>query len=250
MGTLRGMFPIRDHNPTRRRPVVTIALIVVNIAVHVLTLPMQGDVDALWRFYGLFAAIPDHIVDGAEMTGLFTHMFLHAGWMHLGGNMLFLWIFGDNLEDQLGHVRFLGFYIAGGVLAALCQVLSDSSSAVPLVGASGAIAAVMGGYLVLFPKARVDILLILIVFFKIFTLRAWIVLAIWFGLQMVNGAMAPAGVGGVAYWAHAGGFVAGVILILPMWIANGGTRFWDRTHGHPPYPETVYRRTTIPLVRR
>lgn len=244
------MFPIRDHNPTRRQPIVTWVLIAINVAIHLLTLPLQGNEDALWNFYGQFAAVPAAISDGQGQMGLITHMFLHGGWMHLGGNMLFLWIFGDNLEDQLGRARFLGFYLAGGVLAALAQAVSDPSSGIPLVGASGAIAAVMGGYLLLFPKARVDILLILVIIFKVFTLRAWIVLGIWFALQMVNGAMTPSDQGGVAYWAHACGFIAGLIMIAPFWLAKGGQAFWDRTHGHPPYPATQYRRSSVPAIKR
>ena len=138
-------------------------------------------------------------------------MFLHAGWMHLGGNMLFLWIFGDNLEEEMGHLGFLIFYLACGAAAGLAQALPDPGALTPMVGASGAIAGVMGGYLLLFPKARVDVLFIFIIFFRIFAIPAWIVLGIWLALQIFSGVATPTDAGGVAYWAHVGGFVAGLV---------------------------------------
>ena len=149
-------------------------------------------------------------------------MFLHGGLLHLAGNMLFLWIFGDNMEDEMGHVGYLLFYLASGIGAGMAHVLAAPYSAVPTVGASGAIAGVMGGYLLLFPKARVDILFIFIVFFRIFTIPAWIMLALWFGLQIFGGAGANPDEGGVAYWAHAGGFVVGALLTLPVFFRKGG----------------------------
>ena len=166
-------------------------------------------------------------------------MFLHGGWMHLILNMLFLYVFGDNLEDLLGHVGYLVFYIASGVAAGLAQMASDPGSTVPMVGASGAIAGVMGGYLLMFPKARVDILVFLVIFIRIFTLPAWIMLGLWFALQLVNGmAAAQTTGGGVAYWAHAGGFAAGLLFLLPIWLRRGGPDYWTRTHGAPPHEET------------
>lgn len=240
------MFPFRDHNPTRRQPLMTWGLIAVNIVVHLyaltLSLPAQNS------FIDSFAATASEVSTGQRYTGLLTYMFLHAGWMHLGGNMLFLWIFGDNLEDQLGRLRFLAFYLAGGIAAALVQICAAPYSDIPLVGASGAIAAVMGGYLLLFPKARVDILFIIVIIFKIFPLPAWIVLSIWFALQAIGGWTADGSM--VAYWAHAGGFITGLLMIAPFWHAHGGTAFWQRTHGHPPYPETRYRRSPLPRIRR
>ncbi|MBK5933156.1 membrane associated rhomboid family serine protease [Rhodovulum imhoffii] len=244
------MLPIRDHNPSRRTPYVTIALIVTNVVVFLSYWNLFADPAALNRFFYNWALIPAALSQGDLMHGLFTSMFLHGGVMHLGGNMLFLWIFGDNLEDEMGHLGFAIFYLAGGLLAGLAQYVTDPSSTVPMVGASGAIAAVMGGYLLMFPKAQVDILIILIVIFRILPVPAWLMLAIWFTLQLVSGSMAATEEGGVAYWAHAGGFIAGVILTLPLWLKRGGSAFWSRTRGHPPHPVVAYRHTPIPRIRR
>jgi membrane associated rhomboid family serine protease len=243
------MFPIRDHNPSERRPYVTILLIVANIAVFVLTLPLSADPRALYEFYAAYALVPA-ISDPATYV---TSQFLHGGLLHLAGNMLFLWIFGDNLEDQLGHLTFLGFYLLGGIGAGLAQTLAAPGSTIPMVGASGAIAAVMGGYLLLFPRAKVDVLFIILIFFRIFAIPAWIVLGVWFGLQIWSGA-ATLGLdeGGVAYWAHAGGFAVGLAMILPLWLRRGAARYWQSTEGHPPHPDATYRlhRSSIPRVAR
>lgn len=247
------MFPIRDHNPSGRTPYVTWALMALNIGVFLSYWPFIGaDENALLEFWAAYAMVPGWVTKYGLYETLFTSMFLHGGWMHLAGNMLFLWIFGDNMEDEMGHVPYLLFYLAGGLGAGLTHVLSAPGSMVPTVGASGAIAAVMGGYLLLFPRARVDILLILIVFFKIFPVPAWIMLGLWFGLQLFNGVGADPNGGGVAYWAHAGGFVIGIILALPLFFKRGGTAFWAATHGHPPHPEAEYpfAETRIPRVGR
>jgi membrane associated rhomboid family serine protease len=240
------MFPIRDHNPSERTPYVTWAIIAANLVMFVLTLPLNGYYPDLWSGLALY---PGAVTEGAYLHGLVTHMFLHAGFMHIAGNMLFLWVFGDNLEDQLGHVGFALFYLAGGLAAAGAQIVSEPGSMIPMVGASGAIAGVMGGYLLLFPKARVDVLFIFIIIFKIIPIPAWVVLGFWFGLQLFNGVTSDLGAG-VAYWAHAGGFAAGLLLMVPFWMGRGGMVFWGRTHGHPPHPETHYQRTTIPVVPR
>ena len=174
---------------------------------------------------------------GGDGFSLISAMFLHGGWMHLAGNMLFLWIFGDNLEETLGHWRYLGFYLLCGIVAALAQVMADPNSTVPTVGAPGAIAGVMGGYLLLFPRARVDVLLVFVVFFRVFALPAWVLLVYWFAVQILGGSAADPSGGGVAYWAHAGGFVCGLVLMLPRWPRLGGPRFGARTHGPPPHPE-------------
>ncbi len=247
------MFPIRDHNPSSRRPIVTIALIVANVVIFLGYYPELSATQAgLMRFFDSWALVPNQVLRGADPHTLLTSMFLHGGWMHLIGNMLFLWIFGDNLEDQLGHFGFLAFYLASGLAAGFGQILSDPSSTVPMVGASGAIAGVMGGYLLLFPRAKIDILFIFIIFFKIFTVPAWVMLGLWFGLQLFNGVSMDAAGGGVAYWAHAGGFIAGFALILPVWIRLGAQAFWARTAGHPPHDEARYRfaQTAIPKVQR
>lgn len=242
------MFPIRDHNPSLKTPYVTYALVAVNVLVFLSYWPLMSDARAINAFYGTYAMIPAAISAGEQWQTLLTSMFLHGGLMHLGGNMLFLWIFGDNLEEELGHTRFLGFYLLSGLLAGAAHVISAPLSPVPTVGASGAIAGVMGAYLLMFPKARVDVLFIFIVFFKIFPVPAWIMLGIWFGLQLFNGVGVDPAAGGVAYWAHAGGFLVGLALIAPLWLARGGPAFWNRTHGHPPHPEAQYRmvRSSIP----
>ena len=194
--------------------------------------------------------IPERVASGQQIHTVVTSMFLHGGWMHLIGNMLFLWIFGDNIEEELGHGGFLAFYLGTGVVAALAHLAADPTSAIPTVGASGAIAGVMGGYLLLFPRARVDVLLILVVIVRILPVPAWAMLGLWFALQIFNGVAVDASLGGVAYWAHAGGFAAGAVAILPTWLRRGGPRFWRLTHGHPPHPEARYARSAVPRVPR
>ncbi|MFD1193373.1 rhomboid family intramembrane serine protease [Seohaeicola saemankumensis] len=243
------MFPIRDHNPSQKTPYVTYALIVVNIVVFASYWGMFSDPRAINALFAAFALTPATVTGGSEWHTMLTSMFMHGGLMHLAGNMLFLYIFGDNLEEELGHLRYLGFYLVSGLLAALAHVISAPFSTVPLVGASGAIAGVMGGYLLLFPKARVDVLFIFIIFFKIFPIPAWVMLGVWFGLQLFNGVGVDTQSGGVAYWAHAGGFIAGMALILPFWLNRGGPLYWRRTEGHPPHPEAQYRMVKSAIPR-
>lgn len=244
------MFPIRDHNPSGRTPYVTYTLIAINIGIFLSYWPFLTTDRALMTFYYDWGTTPLLVTrDGAYLT-LLTSMFLHGGWMHLAGNMLFLWVFGDNLEDRMGHAPYLGFYLACGVGAALAQVFFEPGSAIPTVGASGAIAGVMGGYLLLFPRARVDVLIIFFVFFRILPIPAWIMLGLWFVFQLVGGVGIAPGAGGVAYWAHTGGFAVGVLLTLPLFLRLGGQRFWERTAGQPPNPEVRYERTRIPRVKR
>ncbi|WP_425093355.1 rhomboid family intramembrane serine protease [Tropicimonas sp. S265A] len=246
------MFPIRDHNPSERTPYVTYALIAVNVVVFISYYPLLASQAQAAAFFDTWGLVPAVFSQGSGASSVFTSMFLHGGIMHLAGNMLYLWIFGDNMEDELGHAKFLGFYLLSGIGAGLAQVMSNPDSTIPMVGASGAIAGVLGGYLLLFPKARVDILFIIVIIFKIVPIPAWIVLSVWFGLQVFSGAATPADAGGVAYWAHAGGFVAGVVLILPLWLKLGGPEFWKRTDGHPDHPEARYRigGSSVPTVRR
>ncbi|MFK7938310.1 MAG: rhomboid family intramembrane serine protease [Roseovarius sp.] len=234
------MLPIRDHNPSGRTPYVTYALMAINIVVFLSYVSMFNDPRALNAFFYEWSMVPVLVTMEGTYHTMITSMFLHGGWLHLAGNMLFLWIFGDNMEDEMGHFWYLVFYLAAGVGAGLAHVVTGPYSQVPTVGASGAIAGVMGGYLLLFPKAKVDILLILIVFFRIIPIPAWIMLAIWFALQFFGGLSADPNTGGVAYWAHAGGFIAGLILTLPLFIRLGGTAFWNKTDGHPPHPEAKY----------
>lgn len=240
------MFPLRDHNPSHRPALVTWALIALNLAAFALTFPWDGELGALWQQLALY---PGAVTHGQMLTGLISHMFLHAGFAHLFGNMLFLWIFGDNLEEALGHFGFAVLYFAGGLAAAFAQIIADPSSMIPMVGASGAIAGVMGGYLLLFPRARVDVLFIFVIFFKVLPVPAWLVLGVWFGLQVFNGTVTDIAGGGVAYWAHAGGFAAGLLLTLPTWVRRGGSGFWARSGGHPDHPASHYP-TRIPIVPR
>jgi membrane associated rhomboid family serine protease len=244
------MFPIRDHNPSQRTPYVTLSLIALNVAIFLAGLALFQPDRALSMFYFDYALLPVRLTNGENPTALITSIFLHGGIMHLAGNMLFLWIFGDNLEDEMGHIPFLIFYLLCGIGASLAQVVTDPTSQVPTVGASGAIAGVMGGYLLLFPKARVDIFIFFVVFFRIFPIPAWIMLCLWFGIQLFSGINVDTSAGGVAYWAHAGGFVFGFLGTMPLWLKRGGTVFWRKTDGHPPHPEAQYRRSSIPTVRR
>ncbi len=247
------MFPIRDHNPSGRTPYVTYALIAANVAIFLAYwLAIGTDERALMQFFYDWGMTPVLVTQSGSYDTLATSMFLHGGWMHLAGNMLFLYIFGDNLEDEMGHVGYLVFYLAAGVAAALAEVVAAPLSEVPTVGASGAIAGVMGGYLLLFPRARVDVLIIIVIIFRILPIPAWLVLGLWLIMQISGGFSAVPGDGGVAYWAHAGGFIAGVVLTLPVFLRLGGPRFWTRTKGQPPHPEARYElaRSRIPKVRR
>ncbi|MEM9351302.1 MAG: rhomboid family intramembrane serine protease [Pseudomonadota bacterium] len=245
------MFPIRDHNPSDKLPFVTYALILINSVVFLSYLPLFGDEDQLFFFFQDYGLVPAEFTAGQNMGGVFTSMFLHGGWMHIIGNMLFLWIFGDNMEDAFGHVGFLIFYLASGVAAGVAQVAVNPDSFVPMVGASGAIAGVMGGYLLLYPRAKVDILFFFIIIFRIVPIPAWVMLGLWFGFQIIAGVADQAAGGGVAYWAHAGGFVAGFIFTLPLWMRRTGTDY-EAIDGHPPHPDAEYRfvKSTVPHVPR
>lgn len=246
------MFPLRDHNPSERRPVVTYGLVAANSLVFLFMLPLYGS-SAASEIFVSYGMIPARLSQAADLETLITSMFLHGGFMHFAGNMLFLWIFGDNLEDMLGHVRFLLFYLATGVAAALLQYVTDPGSAIPMIGASGAIAGVMGGYLLLFPKARVDVLFIIVIIIKVIPIPAWAALLFWFGLQLFNGVSSfGAQEGGVAHWAHAGGFIAGFAIVFPLWLRLGAQKFWERTDGHPDHPEAKYKltRSRIPRAGR
>ena len=244
------MLPIRDHNPSERTPYVTYTLIAINIAVFAWQYGALADVRSSNAFLINYAFWPALLENGQGTTGLFTHMFLHGGFMHIAGNMLFLWIFGDNMEDEMGPVPFLVFYVLAGLAAAYLQYLANPDSRIPMVGASGAIAGVMGGYLLLFPKARVDIFFFFIIFFRIFSLPSFIVLGAWMALQVFNGLGSDLNGGGTAYWAHVGGFIAGMIMTVPLWLRRGASRYWDRTDGHPPHPETNYPTSNVPIIRR
>lgn len=246
------MLPVRDHNPSERTPYVTYWFLAINTLVFVLMALLDDSVSAN-DIYISYGVVPFRLSQGDGFGTILTSMFIHGGFLHFAGNMLFLWIFGDNLESTLGHIRFLLFYFASGVCAALAQYLGDPESSIPIVGASGAIAGVMGGYLLLFPKARVDVLFIIFFFVRIVPLPAWLMLLIWFGLQLINSAVSMTGQGGgVAYLAHAGGFVAGFLMVVPIWVRLGARDFWTQSGGHPHHPEARYRitKTDIPTIRR
>ncbi|WP_151719909.1 rhomboid family intramembrane serine protease [Gemmobacter serpentinus] len=243
------MFPIRDHNPSGRIPHVTRLLVLLNVAVFLATwfLP-DSDYGRDLILYD-WGVVPARLLQEGDISRVFSSMFLHAGWAHIFGNMLFLWIFGDNLEDQFGHMGFLVFYLLAGVAAAMAQVAFEPGSGIPMVGASGAIAGVMGGYLLLYPRAKVDVLFFFLIFFRILPIPAWGVLGFWFASQLI-GMVGPVELGGVAYWAHAGGFVAGLVLALPFWWRRGGRQFWQQSDGHPAHPPVTYQRSSIPVIGR
>jgi membrane associated rhomboid family serine protease len=215
------LIPIKDNIPTDRFPLVTFALILANIVVYVLATSHGGslisgpDTHELVK-YGVSPYSITHPT-GRTWGTVFTSMFMHASILHLAGNMLFLWIFGNNVEDSMGPVRFLLFYVAGGLAALALQVAVEPNSLAPMVGASGAIGAVLGGYVVLYPRARVLTLVLIILLFTVIEVPAMVMLGLWFALQAVFGAAGltdPAGGGGaVAYFAHVGGFVFGLLAI-------------------------------------
>jgi membrane associated rhomboid family serine protease len=244
------MFPIRDHNPSLRTPYVTYGLLAANILGFMAYWLTLTDEQTLGQFIYTFGLVPNDVIYGDARLSIITHMFMHGGWMHLFGNMLFLWIFGDNLEEVMGHKRFALFYVGAGLCAAALQIAGDPTSSVPMVGASGAIGGVLGGYLLLYPKARVDVLIIFVIFFRIFPVPAWIVLGVWFAMQIISTVMGAAD--GVAYLAHIGGFLGGLALAYPVWAARGGRAFWVQTSGTPPFPAMQYAHssTGIPRIPR
>jgi membrane associated rhomboid family serine protease len=202
------VIPLRDVITSRTTPFVTIALIGVNIAVFVHEL-LLGPA-ALRHFYFTVGLIPAHFT----WTALVTSMFVHSGYLHIGGNLLSLWIFGDNVEDRMGHGRFLLYYLAAGCLAAMGQIWADPGSTVPIIGASGAIAAVMGSYFVLFPRSRILVLVFLLIFIDVVEVPAIFFLGFWFLMQIFGGVGQlgiPSEGAGVAFWAHAVGFITGIL---------------------------------------
>ena len=242
------MFPYRDENETVRAPVVTVAIIVLNVLVWIF---IQGAgsqlaVAASTCNYGL---IPGELMlrvkpgdgfplgegmaclmdPGRAPEHILYSMFLHGSWLHIGFNMWFLWIFGNNVEDSMGRVRFVIFYLLCGLAAALAQVASDPSSMYPMVGASGAIGGVMGAYVLLYPRVRVFTLVFLGFFITTVALPAWVFLGVWFGMQLLSTMTRNAG--GVAVWAHVGGFLAGVLMIKafarPEYIAEHSAKQWQ-----------------------
>jgi membrane associated rhomboid family serine protease len=224
-------FPLYDDNPTEIFPVVTLLIMGVCIGLWVLYQGAGFSEPGLLNSVCTLGTIPAEItgrgVGAASLPGgvpcrmggltwptMITSMFLHGSWMHIIGNLWFLWIFGNNVEDSMGHGRFLVFYLLTGLVASGGHIASDPGSPIPMVGASGAISAIMGAYLVLYPRARVHTLFIIIIFFKVFPLPAWFFLLYWFLIQVASSSIQlPGGGGGVAFWAHIGGFLAGVLLV-------------------------------------
>ena len=213
------MIPLKDDNPTRTVPFVTVSLIVLNslVFVYQLLLPPEATKALVLRYGITPAGITQAVVGDPGRLGhaavtLLTGMFLHGGILHVATNMLYLWIFGNNIEDLVGHGRFVVFYLGCGLLASFTQVAASPTSRVPMIGASGAISGVLGAYLVLFPAARVLTLVFLVFFVRVVSFPAVIVLGFWFVLQLISAGQMTAG-GGVAVLAHIGGFVAGFVLI-------------------------------------
>jgi membrane associated rhomboid family serine protease len=223
------VIPLRDANPTRRTPVVTLSIIAACFVAFAIELYVmwQGGEDALVAFIDTWGTIPAELTAAVEagdwlsrpVLDVFTSMFLHAGWLHLLGNMLYLWIFGNNVEDRMGRVLFLLFYLAGGVAAVAGQTLIDPTSTEPMIGASGAIAAVLGAYLVLFPGARIQSLVFLGFFYQLIAVPAVLVLGFWFVLQVIDGlgslGASDEVASNIAFFAHIGGFVAGALIAIP-----------------------------------
>lgn len=209
------IFPLYDENPTRRFPLVTMSIIALNIFIYIFEAGM--DIVQLESFIRAFAFTPADFAASGNFTTIFTAMCLHGGLLHLAGNMLYLWIFGNNIEDMTGHIRFLLFYLASGVAGTLAHFLIEPSSTIPILGASGAIAGVLGAYIVLFPNAKVVSLVPIIFFVTLYRLPAILVIGLWFVIQFASGLGALQAAGGdgssIAWFAHLGGFIFGMVVI-------------------------------------
>ena len=221
------MLPLSDDNPTTRKPIITIGLIAINAAVFLYQVVLSQAAENMFVFqtgaipYELvsFVSRSEFSIPGTNMTyppalfplplTLFSAMFVHGGFMHAGGNMLYLWIFGNNIEDAMGHGRFLLFYLLAGLAASLVHVISEPTSTVPMIGASGAIAGVLGAYFVLYPHAKVKTLIFFFIIIQVIQIPAVIMLGLWFLIQLMN----SGGGGGVAWYAHIGGFLFGLFLV-------------------------------------
>jgi membrane associated rhomboid family serine protease len=268
------VIPIRDANPTRRFPIVTVVIITANVLVFLLWQPTFGTQEQQTKFYLCHAEIPYEVSHQTSLAeggagaraaisetfgagsgapvqrflrtrcpakswwlSVFVAMFLHGGWLHIGGNMLFLWVFGNNVEDRLGYLVYPIFYLLGGIAATVLQTAIDPSSAIPNLGASGAIAAVLGAYIVIYPRARITTLLFFF-FITVIEIPAYVVLGGWFVLQLFTGTSelgGGAGAGGVAYWAHVGGFVFGAIVAFLFYRGRGDRKF--EPYGIPRRPD-------------
>jgi membrane associated rhomboid family serine protease len=226
------MIPYRDENEAQRRAVVTGAIIALNVFTWIFVQGAGADFPLAKSVCNL-GLIPGELTGmlpvgtrfsmgpgvycltdpGLQLSHLFTSMFLHGSWMHLIGNMWFLWLFGNNIEDSMGRLRFVAFYLLTGLAAAFGQVITSPDSVIPMVGASGAISGVMGAYLILYPRVKVYVLIPIFIFFTSIALPAWMMLGYWFVIQLLTGLVTSSDMGGVAVWAHVAGFLAGIALI-------------------------------------
>jgi membrane associated rhomboid family serine protease len=228
------LIPLRDSIRPRRKPFVNWLLIAANLAVFFYNLGMMPD--RLEEFYFRYGVVPSRVLSlllsGSPLDPLifpfFAAMFIHGGWVHLVGNMWYLWIFGDNVEDRLGHFKYLLFYLAAGIIGSVAHVIANPTSPVPIIGASGAIAGVLGGYFISFPRSRILALVPIFFFVTLLEVPSVIYLALWFILQLFNGTLSLGGVANpVAWWAHIGGFLAGMVLIkliAPRQVRTGSFR--------------------------
>jgi len=233
------MIPLRDDNPTKIHPVYTVSFIVACVLIFIYQIVLGGRAGQTFVYqYGAIPAVifgakslPPEVQAIPALFSLATSMFLHGGFMHLIGNMLYLWIFGNNIEDAMGHGRFIVFYFLCGVIAAMSHAITDTGSVVPMIGASGAISGVLGAYLLLYPRAQVLVLIPLGFFIRTMYVPAWLVLGLWFLLQLISGsASVGQGGGGVAWFAHIGGFVAGMVLIG--FFKDRSVQFFAPPHRH------------------
>lgn len=250
-------LPLFDDNPTRRAPVITMALIASCVIAYLWQVSL-GAVGEQRAVFGLglipavlvgYAALPEPLALAPAWATVFTSMFMHGGVLHLAGNMLYLWIFGNNVEDSMGRGRFVVFYLLCGIAAAAAQVMSNPASQVPMVGASGAIGGVLGAYLVLHPRANVRVFFWFLIIVRLINVPAVIVLGLWFAGQVLSGVMTPtSGEGGVAVWAHVGGFVAGAVLVP--FFRRRGVALWEpaqsRAFTLAPPPPMYRRRGSVP----
>jgi membrane associated rhomboid family serine protease len=215
------MLPLRDDNPSLIKPILTVTLIAINVLVFLYQASLAPRAGRLFVFqFGAVPSVvfgPDRLPAGVMVIPpvftLLTSMFLHGGWMHLIGNMWYLWIFGNNIEEAMGRARFLLFYILSGLVASICHVYFNLGSHVPIIGASGAISGVLGAYLILYPRAQVLVLIWLGIFSRLVYIPAMFVLGFWFLLQVFSGAFSGGEGAGVAWWAHIGGFIAGAVMV-------------------------------------
>ncbi len=217
------MIPLSDAGLSRHRlPIVTVLIIAINAIIFLYELSL-GEA-GLFQFFLAYGVVPLEFTTGRDIPpvgfgdprlNVFSSMFMHGGWLHFGSNMLYLWIFGDNVEDTFSHIGYLIFYLFTGVVASLAQVYVDPTSTTPAIGASGAIAGVLGAYLVFYPTARINTLLILGYFIKMQAMPAVLVLGFWIVMQVFSGFLSLGADAGVAYWAHIGGFVSGMVIAVP-----------------------------------